>query len=172
MCPVSAQPLHPAERDGGLVGLSRIMRPLGTEKGANYVVQSMRCKMLSYCLAPAIAVWTSGENPSNPEKDKAIPNQVLLFPRHHDYRATEIELSAHLTPLRGPAATPWQPASMLFRWRRHQQWPESALPVRDGIHPFAHEPSIRLPTCSRARSAPSVAGCATKQPRLRFRGSA
>jgi hypothetical protein len=57
--------------------------PLGAEKAANYIVQPMRCKVLSYCLAPAIAVWISGEKPSNPEKDNAAPNQVLLFPRHH-----------------------------------------------------------------------------------------
>jgi hypothetical protein len=36
---------------------------LRAKKAADYVIQSMRRKMLSHSLAPAIAVWTSGEEP-------------------------------------------------------------------------------------------------------------
>ena len=53
---------------------------LRAEKAADYVIQSMRREVLSHSLAPTIAVWTSGEEPSHPQKDKATPNQALLFP--------------------------------------------------------------------------------------------
>jgi hypothetical protein len=40
---------------------------LRAKKAADYIVQAMRGKVLSYCLAAAIAVWISGEEPSNPK---------------------------------------------------------------------------------------------------------
>jgi hypothetical protein len=52
---------------------------LRAKKAADYVIQSMRRKMLGDRFAASIAARISVQNPSYAQKNQATPNQVLLL---------------------------------------------------------------------------------------------
>lgn len=47
---------------------------LRAEETPDYVVQPVRGKVLGDSLAASVAIWISGQDPSNAEKDQTTPN--------------------------------------------------------------------------------------------------